>query len=333
MNKKIFGKLPTGEEIYIYSLTDGDSKAEIITYGARIVSLYPFGDTDVVGGFDTLDDYITDTSYQGATVGRVANRIADACFEIDGENYTLPKNDNQNCLHGGIGFSHKVWTVEEYEENRIKLSYHSPDMENGFPSNLDVTVTYTLTNSTIQIDYKAIPDGKTPIALTNHSYFNLDGFGKDYGTHKFQIFADRYTDVDDNLIPNGNRPLVDSTPFDLRTLKCIVNETGDFFNYDHNMILSPKTFKSFNGISLGLVATVENDNIIFNTYTDQPGIQFYTGNFLGYGPNFKNNTPQIPHGAFCLETQTEPNCIKKGIGIYDKGECYTQHTVYEFKKK
>lgn len=333
MNKKLFGKLPTGEEIYIYSLTDGDSKAEIMTFGARIVSLHPFGVTDVVGGFDKLEYYLTDTSYQGATVGRVANRIENACFEIDGKNYTLPKNDNQNCLHGGIGLSHRVWTVEEYEENRIKLSYLSPDMENGFPASLTVTVTYTLTNSSIQIDYEAIPDGKTPIALTNHAYFNLDGFGKDYGKHKFKIFADRYTEVDGNLIPNGNRPLVDSTPFDLRTPKYIVNETGDFFNYDHNMILSPKTFKLFNGISLGLAAIVENDNSVLNVYTDQPGIQFYTGNFLGDGPDFKNNIPQIPHGAFCLEAQTEPNCIKNGLAIYNKGERYTQHTVYEFKKK
>lgn len=112
-------------------------------------------------------------------------------------------------------------------------------MESGFPASLAVAVTYTLANSSIRIDYEAIPDGKMPIALTNHAYFNLDGFGKDYSKHKFQIFADRYTDVDDNLIPNGNRPLVDATPFDLRTPKFIVDEKGNFFDYDHNMILSP----------------------------------------------------------------------------------------------
>ncbi len=333
MDKKSFGTIPSGEEIYIYTLTDGTSKAEIITFGARLLSFAPFGDTDVVGGFDKLEYYLDDTSYQGATVGRVANRIENAAFNIDDKTYHLPKNDNDNCLHGGVGFSFKAWNVLEYEENRIKLSYFSPDGESGFPSDLSVIVTYTLENASIKIDYEAIPDGKTPIALTNHTYFNLDGFGKDISTHKFQIFANRYTGVNSKLIPNGNRPLVDSTQFDLRNPKSIVDKKGEFFDYDHNMIISPKTFKKFRGISLGLSACVENNDIILNVYTDQPGIQFYTANFLGDGPCFKNNIPQVKHGAFCLEAQTEPNCINSGYAIYDKGEIYTQHTVYEFKKK
>ncbi len=333
MNKKLFGTLPGGEEVYIYSLVDGESRADVMNYGATILSFLPFGDVDVIGGFDNLEHYIGDASYQGATVGRVANRIGNASFEIDGKTYKVTNNEKNHCLHGGIGFKNRLWTVKEYKENSITLSYFSPDGEDGFPSDLEVEVTYTLKDASIQIDYKAIPSGKTPIALTNHSYFNLDGFGKDIRTHKFQIFADRYTQVDSDLIPNGNRPLVDSTPFDFRTPKFIVDEKGDFFDYDHNMILSPTTFKSFNGISLSLAVSVENQNLILNMYTDQPGVQFYTGNFLGDGPSFKNNTPQVKHGAFCIEAQTEPNCVNNGYAIYDKGEIYTQHTVYEFKKK
>lgn len=333
MNKKLFGTLPSGEEVFIYSLTDVESRADIMNYGATILSFFPFGDIDVIGGFDRLECYIGDASYQGATVGRIANRIADASFKIDGKTYNVTKNEKNNCLHGGIGFKNRLWDVKEYTENSITFFYFSPDGEDGFPSNLEVEVTYTLKDASIYIDYKAIPDGKTPIALTNHSYFNLDGFGKDISTHKFQIFADKYTQVDGDLIPNGNRPLVDSTPFDFRSPKPIVNENGEFFDYDHNMILSPNTFKSLDGNSLGLAVSVENQNIILNMYTDQPGVQFYTGNFLGDGPCFKNNVPQVKHGAFCIEAQTEPNCVNYGSAIYDKDEIYTQHTVYEFKKK
>lgn len=333
MNKKLFGTLQSGEEVYIHSLTNGESRADVMNYGATILSFFPFGDVDVIGGFNSLECYISDTSYQGATVGRIANRIANASFEIDGKTYNVTKNEKNNCLHGGVGFKNRLWDVKEHTQNSITLSYFSPDGEDGFPSDLQVEVTYTLKEASILIDYKAVPDGKTPIALTNHSYFNLDGFGKDISTHKFQIFADKYTQVDDDLIPNGNRPLVDSTPFDFRFPKSIVDENGKFFDYDHNMILSPKTFKTFKSISLGLSACVENNDIILNVYTDQPGIQFYTANFLGDGPCFKNNIPQVKHGAFCLEAQTEPNCINSGYAIYDKGEIYTQHTVYEFKKK
>ena len=179
MDKRLFGKLPNGEDVYIYRLTDGTATAEIMEYGAAIVSLCPFGDVDVVGGFDTLEAYTQDTSNQGAIVGRVANRIENARFEIDGKVYLLADNDNGNCLHGGVGFQHRLWKVVDYTENSITLSYFSPDGEDGFPCNLSVEVTYTLKNNSIIISYKAVPDGATPIALTNHAFFNLDGFGGD----------------------------------------------------------------------------------------------------------------------------------------------------------
>ena len=334
MKKRLFGVLPMGDDVFSYEISDGESVAEIMEYGASILSLRPFGQTDVVGGFDTLKDYLCDTSNQGAIVGRVANRIANAEFTLDGTKYFLPNNDNGNCLHGGIGFQHRKWTLVEHTENSITLSYFSPSGEDGFPSNLSVFVKYTLENHALLISYKAIPEGITPIALTNHAFFNLDGLGDDITNHTITIWADKYSETDDKLIPTGNHPLVNCTPLDLRCAKKIALYFGDQFKgYDHNMILSPKTFKTFGSKSLGLAARVENDRMIMLTYTDQPGLQFYTGNFLGEGPNFKGGVPQIIHGAFCLEAQTEPNCINHGKAIYCRGDVYTQLTVYEFIRK
>lgn len=334
MNKRLFGRLPSYENVYIYRLTDGTATAEIMEYGAAIVSLCPFGDVDVVGGFDTLEAYTQDTSNQGAIVGRVANRIENARFEIDGKVYLLADNDNGNCLHGGVGFQHRLWKVVNYTENSITLSYFSPDGEDGFPSNLSVEVTYTLKNNSIIISYKAVPDGTTPIALTNHAFFNLDGFGGDIKEHTVQISADSYSEVNDKLIPTGNHPNVIGTPLDLRLPKKVDEDFSPAFDgYDHNMILFPKFHKEFNNKKIGLAARVENQKMIMQVYTDQPGLQFYTGNFLGNGPDFKGGILQIRQGALCLEAQTEPNCINHGEGIYEKGQVYKQLTVYEFINK
>ena len=334
MNKKIFGTLPSGEDVYIYQISDGTFTAEIMEYGAAIVSLCPFGNVDVVGGFDTLEHYLTDTSNQGAIVGRVANRIENAQFELEGKVYQLIANDNGNCLHSGVGFHHRLWTVENHTNNSITLSYYSPDGEDGFPANLEIKVTYTIQNNSFSISYQALPDGTTPIALTNHAYFNLDGFGDTIKEHTIQIWADKYTEVNDKLIPTGNRPSVTDTPFDLRTpIKVGSNFSPLFDGYDHNMILAPDSYKEFDGQNIGLVARLENKTMTMQMYTNQPGVQFYTGNFLGDGPNFKKETPQIRHGGLCLEAQTEPNCINKGEGIYQKGDIYRQLTVYEFVAK
>lgn len=334
MDKRFFGKLPNGEDVYIYRLTDGTATAEIMEYGAAIVSLCPFGDVDVVGGFDTLEAYTQDTSNQGAIVGRVANRIENARFEIDGKVYLLADNDNGNCLHGGVGFQHRLWKVVDYTENSITLSYLSPDGEDGFPANLQIDVSYTLKDAAIIISYTATPDGKTPIALTNHAFFNLDGFGGDIKEHTVQIWADSYSEVNDKLIPTGNHPNVIGTPLDLRLPKKVGEDISPAFDgYDHNMILFPKFHKEFNNKKIGLAARVENQKMIMQVYTDQPGLQFYTGNFLGNGPDFKGSIPQIRQGALCLEAQTEPNCINHGEGIYEKDQVYKQLTVYEFINK
>jgi aldose 1-epimerase len=328
MEKKLYGTLPTGEEVYLYTLKSDKALVNIMTRGGTIVNFKAFG-TDIVGGFDDLATYLEDTSHQGALIGRVANRVADATFTMDGKQYKLPENDHGNCLHGGDGYDHKIWNVLDYTDTSITLEYNSFDGEEGFPSALNVKVTYVLDGASLLIDYTATPEGKTPIALTNHAYFNLDGFGGTIEDHVALIYADRYTEVNEKLIPNGNRPSVVGTPFDFTEPHTIGERCGaDFIGYDHNFILAPTEYATLFGKKLGLCADVKGKKLGMKVYTDQPGVQFYIGNFLGNGPAFRGNTKQVFHGAFCLETQTEPDCINHGIGFYDKGEVYKHTTVY-----
>ncbi len=333
MKRDIFGKTKSGENVEIVTLKNDIAELKVMTRGATIVSFKTFG-VNIVGGYDKIEDYEADTgSYQGATVGRVANRIGDASFTMDGAIYMVTDNDNGNCLHGGDGFSFKLWNIEDVNEDSVTFGYYSPDGEEGFPGGLDVKVKFTLRDAAIIIEYKAVPDGKTPVALTNHSYFNLDGFGGTIDNHVATIFADRYTEVDDNLIPNGNRPLVEGTPFDFRIPKRIGEDFGKSVDgYDHNFILCPDLCVVNEEFKLPLIASVTNKKLVLNVYTDQPGVQFYTGNFLGGKPDFRDGVKKIKHGAFCLEAQTEPNCINHGIGFFDAGESYRQTTVYEVLK-
>lgn len=328
MKKETFGRLPDGRAVDLYTISRGIYEVRVMTRGATIVN-YRVGGLDIVGGFDTLDDYLTDDSHQGALIGRVANRVGGAAFAMDGKTYRLEKNDGENCLHSGDGFDHKLFTVTEVSDTAITLNYKSFDGEGGFPHALDVYVTYALVENGLSISYRAVPDGKTPVALTNHSYFNLDGFGGTIEGQVAEIFADRYTEVGDDLIPDGVRPDVTGTAFDFRTPHAIGERVGgDFIGYDHNFILSPKETKTFGGKELNLAARVTNGKLALSVYTDQPGVQFYIGNFLGKTPDFRGHTKQVFHGAFCLETQTEPDCIRHGIGFYDKDEVYTHTTVY-----
>ena len=236
MEKKLYGVLPTGEEVYLYTLKNDAALVNIMTRGATIVNFNAYG-TDIVGGFDNLETYLKETSHQGAIIGRVANRVSGATFNMDGAIYMLPDNDNGNCLHGGCGFDRRMWKVKEHTNNSIAFTYFSEDGEEGFPGGLDVTVKYTITDDTLLINYKATPTAKTPIALTNHSYFNLNGFGKTILTHKAKIHADTYTEVDENLIPNGIRPSVAGTAFDFTEPHEIGERIGgDFIGYDHNFV-------------------------------------------------------------------------------------------------
>lgn len=332
MRKELFGRLSSGSEVYLYSLRSEDCEVKIMNKGAIVHSFKAFG-TDVVGGFDTLEGYLADDSHQGGTIGRVANRIEGAEFTMDGAMYMLPDNDNGNCLHGGAGFDTRMWTVKVHTDERLVMEYYSADGEEGFPSGLLTKVTFELIGSALKIKYRANPEGRTPIALTNHSYFNLDGFGGTIASHKARIYADRYTEVGEDLIPNGIRPEVRGTVFDFTEMTPILDRCGgDFVGYDHNFILSPTVYRGFDGIKTHLAATVEGERLALDVYTDQEGVQFYIGNFLGSGPDFKGGVPQVQHGAFCLETQTEPNCIKSGKAIYDAGDVYTHICVYEIRK-
>lgn len=328
-----FGKIANDAEIDGFTLQNEFAEADIINFGATLTKLKIFG-IDVIGGYDRIGDYIDDDSHQGAVIGRVANRVGDACFEMGGVVYHLPKNDGKNCLHGGDGFDRRVWDVASVSDTALVLTYRSRDGEEGFPSVLDVQVTYKLEGTALIIDYKAIPHGATPIALTNHAYFNLNGLGGDVLGHTVEIIADRYTAVDDELIATGQRPAVVGTHFDFNTPHAIGERFGkDLDGYDHNYLLCPTEFTDIAGKKLGLAARVSGEAITMSVYTDQPGIQFYTGNFLGGKPDFKGGIPKIKHGAFCLETQTEPNCIKRGEGFYRAGEIYTHTTVYKFERK
>ena len=333
MNKQLFGKLPTGEEVYAYTFTNSVASVTFITRGATITDFTVFG-TSIVGGFADLETYLLDTSHQGAIIGRVANRIGNASFTMDGKTYEVPKNNlGKHCLHGGRGFDSRIFNVTDVTENSITFTYVSEDGEEGFPNRLHLELTYTLTEATLQIDYKATPEGKTPIILTNHAYFHLDGLGGTVYNHSAQIFADTYTELDSEQIPTGRRLPVQGTPLDLNTPTKLGERINDTFTgYDHYYQTKPQAHKSFSGKNLGLVAKVDNGKLQMRVYTDQPGLQFYTANTMGKGPDFKGGIKKINHGAFCLETQTEPNCISRGEEFYNAGETYTQSTVYELVK-
>lgn len=332
MKPEIFGQIQ-GQNVLLYTLKNAEATVRIMTRGATIVNFLVHG-RDVVGGFDKLEDYLTDTSHQGALIGRVANRVGGACFTMDGRQYHLPKNDGENCLHGGDGFDHRIFTVREYDEEHITLTYTAADGEEGFPARLTVEVIYTLVGTALMIDYRAIPDGKTPVALTNHSYFNLDGFGGTIENHVATIYADKITSVDAHLIPDGRHPEVAGTVFDFRTPHAIGERlSADFIGYDHNYVLRGEPRQTVMGRDLALAAEVSGRDLTMKVYTDQPGVQFYIGNFLGGAPDFRGGVKKIRHGAFCLETQTEPDGINHGVGFYNKGEVYRHTTVYALEKK
>ena len=261
MMTHVFGVTPSGDAVTLYTVKNNSCELTISDRGAAVVSLKVYG-RDIVGGFDTLEDYLDDDSHQGGTIGRVANRIANATFVMDGNEYRLTNNDHGNCLHGGVGFDTRMWTLEEHSDESLAFSYVSQNGEEGFPSELSVRVKFTLLDTALAIEYSAVPNGKTPIALTNHSYFNLNGFGGDIKDHTAVIYADKYTNVDENLIPNGKRPSVHGTPLDFTAPHRIGERIGgEFDGYDHNYILSPKIYREFSDRSLGLAAEVWNSDL------------------------------------------------------------------------
>lgn len=323
-----------------------DMKMTVTNYGGRIVSLVvpdkAGNPVDVVLGYDSLSQYLTDGSFQGALIGRYGNRIAKGKFSLEGKEYTLAQNNGENSLHGGPkGYQNVYWSCEPFQNNgqdALQLEYLSPDGEEGFPGNLKVNVIYTLTdNNELVIDYEATTDKTTVVNLTQHAYFNLAGSG-DILNHQFQIFADKFTPVDAGLIPTGVLAPVKGTAFDFTTPHAVgerINNDEEQLKlgkgYDHNFVLNKP-----NADSLTLAARVvePNNGITMEVYTTEPGIQFYSGNFMDGSMKGKGKTYGFRNG-FCLETQhfpDSPNQSAFPTTTLKPGEVYKTRTVYKFTR-
>lgn len=346
IRKDPFGRLPDGRAVEIYTLTNkAGLEARVMTYGAILVSLKVPDKAGVMAdvnlGFDTLAGYLGTHPYFGAIIGRYGNRIAKARFTLDGVEYRLAANNNANTLHGGLrGFDKAVWTAEPVEPGNgpgLKLTYLSKDMEEGFPGNLAVTVVYTLTDAgELGIRYEATTDKATVLNLTNHAYWNLKGEGQgDILEHVLRLEADRITAVDSaaNLIPTGGIAPVAGTPFDFTAPHAIGERIAQVEGgYDHNFVLRS------GGGTMALAARVEEPKSgrVMEVWTDQPGIQLYTGNFLDGTVVGKGGQAYQKHAAFCLETQhfpDSPNQPGFPSTALRPGEVYRTASVYKFLVK
>lgn len=332
MNKKLFAVL-NGTEINEYILKNEYLEAHILNYGGILKNLI-FNNTEVVCGFDTLEDYIKDTSYQGALIGRYANRIRGAEFTLNGKKYKIGANQNKNHIHGGIeGFNRKIWNVENVTDTSITLSLFSPDGDEGFPGNLKVFAKYELCGSAISVSYEGKADADTVLNMTSHGYFNLNGCGN--GTilsHKIKINANQYSVTDDEGIPIG-RSSVDGTAFDLRSFTEIGKWMGeDFSGYDHNFVIKGLPNENIAGFSLPKIAEATNGLISMSVYSDQSGVQFYIGTGLEGLPLFRGNAERVNYGAFCLETQFEPDSPNHNEAFLRKEDTYHHTVVYKFEK-
>jgi aldose 1-epimerase len=343
-NRESFGKTPDGKQVDLYTLTNiSGIRARITSFGAILVSLQVpdrrgnLG--DITLGFDKLDGYLGAHPYFGATVGRYANRIGKAAFKLDGKVYKLAANNGENHLHGGTkGFDKVVWRLEDIgatvDGAIVKMSYVSEDGEEGYPGNLACSVTYTLTkNDELKISYEAETDKTTVVNLTNHSYFNLAGQGTgDILGHELMLNADKYTVVDEGLIPTGENRNVKNTPMDFTTPMAIGSRISQVKGgYDHNYVLN-------SGGTLALAAKVyePTSGRVMEIHTDQPGVQFYTGNFLDGSITGKGGKVYKKHYGFCLETQHFPDSPNKpGFPsvVLKPGQKYTTETVHKFYTK
>lgn len=343
ITKAVFGKTPEGENVYVYTLDNGNGlSAEILNFGGIIKNLYVTdangNKTDVVLGRESLEDYLKNNGYLGALIGRHANRIAKGKFSLNGAEYSVGVNEGSNSLHGGnCGFDKKVWSAKENdgEEPSLELSLVSPDGDEGFPGKLDVTVTYTLTKeNSVKINYKAVSDKDTVVNMTNHSYFNLAGHAS--GTvdkQILQINSAFYTPNDNECMPTGEVLSVSGTPFDFRVPKPIGQDINADFEqiemfggYDHNFAINGR------GYRLAAIAKCIENGIAMEVYTDKPAMQLYTSNGLEEGI-YKDGARYNIHQAFCLETQYFPNAMSFShypSPILKKGEEYNFTTEYKF---
>jgi len=345
---KSFGILDDGRNVQLFTLKNAQgTSVDIMDLGGVIVSLRTADATgnitDITTGFDHPQQYLSGSGYMGAIVGRYANRIANGRFSLDGKQYSLAKNNGDNAIHGGlIGFDKKFWhtdTESENSEASLSLTLESKDGEEGYPGNLTAKVTYTLNDrDQLIIDYSATTDKVTVINLTQHAYFNLNGHGAgSVLDQEIMINADQYTPIDNESIPTGELASVEGTPLDFRTPKPIgvnINSSHEQIRFgsgfDHNFIISHPVEGE-----LTLAASVLSPSTgrTLNVYTDQPGIQFYTGNFLNGTLIGKEGAVYARRNAFCLETQHYPDSPNKPnfpSTILRPGEQYVTRTVFEF---
>ncbi len=337
-----------GKQTKFYTLTNNNGVEVTFTnFGQRLISLYvPDKDgkfADIVLGPSNLEGFMAPGGgFFGAVVGRYGNRIGKAEFELKGTKYSLAKNNGENHLHGGIkGFNAVVWDVEEVTGNSIIFSRTSPDMEEGYPGNLQVVVSYRLTeDNELKIDYQATTDKTTVVNLTHHSFFNLAGEAAgNIGEHLMMINADAFTPVDEGLIPTGEIRKVEGTPFDFREAKPIGrdidadNEQIKFGKgYDHNFVLNDQPANE-DGLALAAKVTEPGSGRTMEVYTNEPGVQFYTGNFMNGSYIGKSGKPYVFRGTFCLETQHFPDSPNKPdfpSTVLEPGEIYNSSCTYKF---
>jgi aldose 1-epimerase len=341
-----WGKLGTGQAAELYTLRSATgAEATITTYGARVVTLKMPDKAgkldDIVLGFDNLEGYVQTPAppYFGATIGRYGNRIAGGKFTLDGKTYTLAKNNGANHLHGGIiGFDKVVWTGKPGSGASVAMTYLSKDGEEGYPGNLTVTVTYTLTdNNELRIEYAATTDKDTVVNLTNHSYFNLAGQGEgDILRHVVRIDADRFTPVTKGLIPTGELKKVDGTPFDFRRPTPIgdridSNDPQIAFGpgYDHNFVLN----RTGSSLELAAKVTEPTTGRVMEVLTTEPALQFYTGNFLDGTLKGVGGKVYPRRSGFSMETEhfpDSPNQPSFPSTMLKAGDSYHTETVYRF---
>ncbi len=327
------------------TLTNKNGLVAVITpFGGKVISLWVPDKTgksgDVVLGYDLADEYIKGNPYFGALIGRYGNRIAKGKFSIDGKEYQLATNNGANALHGGPdGFHNLLWQKKTSAPNQLVLTYLSTDGEEGYPGNLNAQVTYTLTDDNeLMIDYEAVADAPTIVNLTHHSFFNLAGEGNgDILNHVLMINGDKFTPVDSGLIPTGERKPVKGTPFDFTRPTPIGKRIDDADEqlkkgkgYDHNWVLNKKT----NELSLAATVAEPTSGRVMEVWTTEPGLQFYSGNFLD-GTNIgKGGKKYDFRTGFCLEAQhfpDSPNHPDFPTTVLRPGEKYSQKTIYRFK--
>lgn len=348
VTKQPFGKTTAGTPVEIYTLKDANAEIRIMTYGGIIQSVKmpdrKGNVNDVVLGFDSVEGYEKNPGpYFGALIGRYANRIGNGEFKLDGHTYTLPKNDHGNTLHGGtVGFDKVVWKTKEIPDG-IELTHVSPNGDQGFPGTLTAVVKYTLIGNSLHIDYSATTDKDTVVNLTNHSYWNLSGQGNGTILHdELKINATDFTPVNDKLIPTGALEPVVGTPFDFRKLTVIGSRINDnnqqlkyAGGYDFNWVLNKREKPT---AALGEAAEVYDPTSgrVLSVWTTQPGIQFYTGNFLDGTITGKDGKVYVHRGALALETQhypDSPNQPKFPSTELKPGQRYHQLTEFRFSTR